>query len=108
MWVFTQYGMLSAVQDKDNPEIIVVRARRREHLTSCFPKKKPVHTPDADYHWRLFMTREEFASLLMALVLQMDYTNFKESVPDELYTIYTRIWSEGLRFNVTNLRGFDD
>jgi hypothetical protein len=103
MWVFTQGGLLSAVQHEHDPDILVVRARREEHLQHHFPLHKVFHTPTSDYHYRVMTTKEQFATVLAAAAMQIDYTNFKDSVSDELYPIYSNVWAAGLRLNKTKV-----
>ena len=64
MWVCLRDAFVSAVQDKDNPDRLCVRARNRDHLERLFPAPEIIDTPDADYACRVFVTRSEFACLL--------------------------------------------
>lgn len=103
MWVFTQGGLLSAVQHQTDPDLLVVRARQREHLKYHFPLHEPFHTPGSDYHWRVIATKEQFASVLVAAAMKIDYSNFKDSVSDELYPVYTNVWAAALRLQPTKV-----
>jgi hypothetical protein len=87
MWVFTLDGFYSAVVHKDDPELVVVRARKREDLVSLRKQMAPthltltvLHTPDADYAYRMVMPRQTWSSYLMTTVMDMDYPNFKDAV----------------------------
>lgn len=86
MWIYTKFGMVSAVQD-DN-DFIVVRARIRKHLTTILDEfnrengdqtrgRAIITTPGADYRFRVLLYRTEFADLLAWLAHQVDYDNFK-------------------------------
>jgi len=86
MWLFTVDGYFSAVQVRDNPERIMVRARVREDLERLVVKlpevagmsaREIVFTPSADYAFRLFIDRSHWAAYVASAAWQIDYTNFK-------------------------------
>ena len=80
MWIFLSDAMLSIVAHRDRPEMLLVRARRREDLDRHFPSLEPLATPQADYPWRVEVGREEIAAWLAARAVEISYDNFKNSV----------------------------
>ena len=92
MWVFTPYGFFSAVEDRDDSERVLVRARVREHLAALISLHKAiikrqlfvsdiVETPSADYPFRLYVPKGLWAKLTAAMALEIDYDNFKSACP---------------------------
>lgn len=57
MWIFTTKGFLSAVQHRDHPSIILIRARRKSHLQHHFPLAEKIYMDDSDYPWRIQIAR---------------------------------------------------
>jgi hypothetical protein len=94
MWVCFNDAFVSAVQDRDYPDRVCVRARNRAHLVRLFPRSAILGTPDADYAYRVFVTKAEFADVLVNRVQTLDYPNFKNSVQDTaLHSLYEGFWS---------------
>jgi hypothetical protein len=87
MWVFLSNSFLSVVADKENPEggRLLVRARKAGHIENVFPDVEVDWTPNADYAFRARVPREEVAKAMAAEVLNLDYTNFKNSIKDGRY-----------------------
>jgi hypothetical protein len=84
MWVFTTGGFISVVQDRDDPKLLVVRARTREHmrafLDGCGLHKVSItHYPEADYAFRSWVSHRTFAEWLAAQAEAIDYENFKDA-----------------------------
>lgn len=94
MWLILSDGFLSAVVDKQDPEVIQVRARRKEHLTRYFPTKEVVTHDHRDYQFRVIVNRQELAAMLLQYVEDMQYSNFKDSVEDQkLHDACFRVWN---------------
>lgn len=108
MWLFTTHGMFSVVTDPRDTELLVVRARLRDHLTSLQERfgtlaSLPIHdTPDRDYAHRIFVPRRTWRAVVGALV-DDNYGNFKSAAHaarpvDHLYSeMLMRVWSVGAR-----------
>ena len=81
MWIFTTEGFISAVY-KD--KTIQVRARDRKSLQNLASdcKSKIVHTPLADYPYRLETDRRNLSSWLSRQIELLEYKNFKSEVED--------------------------
>ena len=93
MWLAFNDAFISAVEDRNDPTRLVVRARNPEHLKGLFPSHDIVVTPKADYIARAFVTREEFTRVLVERVAEIRYDNFKASVTDErLHRLYENMW----------------
>jgi len=84
MWIFTENGFISAVDNGMEPGKLAVRARDRKslELLSELADTKIVSFRGTDYPYRVHVTREELASFLVAHVETMDYGNFKNRVYD--------------------------
>ncbi len=79
MWLFTTTGFISAV-NKDGG--LVVRARDRQSLEPLaeLTRTKIVHTPLADYPYRLITDKEQFTKWLTNQINVLDYQNFKSEI----------------------------
>jgi hypothetical protein len=90
---------VSAVQDRDDPNGLVVRARKQEHLTRLFPSKGIAITPEADYAVRVYITKAEFAAVVSERITAISYDNFKHSVRDHrLHQLYSDFWKLHRRY----------
>ena len=91
MWVCLREGFISVVQDRYQPDRLMVRARNEQHLRTLFPDHEIVLTPDADYAARVFIRRDDFIKIITQRINDIDYGNFKDSVRDrELHMLYQR------------------
>jgi hypothetical protein len=99
MWICMENCFVSAVQDRNDPNGLVVRARSEEHLTRLFPTKAIAITPEADYAARVFVTKAEFAAVVSERITAISYPNFKNSVRDHrLHQLYSDFWSLHWRY----------
>lgn len=104
MWVMTTRGFYSAVQDRDNPARLLIRARCEDdirNLKDLLPNSEPWRLKRSDYEWRLSCTVAEWAGVLANMALDIDYGNFKNAVRREQgaarASVYTSVWSVLLR-----------
>lgn len=105
MWVFTKHGLLSIVEHRNDKDFLCVRARQAHHLTKNFPNTVPMYTPDADYHWRLVLSRNVVRKKMIELVDLIDYPNFKDAADEDLQGPYLRVWTAGMGLQgVSNAR----
>ena len=81
MWIFTNKGFISIVQHRDDPKTFLVRARRAEHLRNLFPNSEILILDDADYRYRVVIPRDVAVRRISELVDNIDYPNFKSSIP---------------------------
>jgi hypothetical protein len=92
MWICTKYGFFSVVR-ANNEERLLVRARKKGHLEKLLGKAVVFETPDRDYRYRAFVSREDFARIMEDEIGDINYTNFKNSVKDDrLHDLYTEFW----------------
>jgi hypothetical protein len=95
MWICFNDAFISAVQDRRRPSRLVVRARKRKHLERLFPGKRIAATPDADYAYRVSISKKSFARKVVSRISAINYDNFKDSVSDaELHDLYLKFWSQ--------------
>jgi len=94
MWVFLKDSFLSIVAHRDDPNCLLVRARKRGDIRRVFPDAAEIHTPSADYCYRAKVPRAEVAAAVQAAALSIDYDNFKAVVPDRArHDAYFACWS---------------
>jgi len=107
MWLCSNVGFISIVQDDARPNILKVRARKREHLETLFPGHEILELKHRDYGFRVIVDRPTVAKLLTDLILPgndvvpgaVNYGNFKDSVRDHrLHDLYADFWSLHYRY----------
>jgi hypothetical protein len=76
MWLFTSFGFVSIVQDRDNPHNLLVRARVADHLQSLFPKSQVLATPYADYRYRAIVNKKVVRKFLADPERRKDLVSF--------------------------------
>ena len=93
MWACFNNAFVSAVQDKNKKDGLVIRARRRDHLEKLFPEDKVIVNGGTDYKYRVYVSKEKYAELVKNAILGIDYGNFKNSVrDDDLHDLYNGFW----------------
>lgn len=104
MWVFLNNAMISVVQHSTQPEVLHVRARVRGDLRLLFPDAKVTETIGVgrDYAFRCDISRDELQAVLAAQVDQIDYVNFKSSIPADpagtkRHSWYLDVWVASVR-----------
>jgi hypothetical protein len=97
--------MLSVVEHRFDPRVLVVRARLKGDLQSFFGRNTTVdETPDADYRWRTYVSRKKLTNALAKNVEAIDYDNFKDSVVSApRHNAYMRVWSAMLEAQFAEL-----
>lgn len=100
MWLLTVQGFYSVVAHRDDPDMLLVRARARddiEALREQIPALEPFEDPGADYRHRAVVSRAEWVAALAQLVAAVDYDNFKDAVAARQggarSGLYGRVWS---------------
>ena len=80
MWIFTNKGFLSIVEDKDDPARLLVRARYEGDIERHFGEEAEVIELEfSDYRFRVFLPREEVRAVIDRELASLDYGNFKNS-----------------------------
>lgn len=82
MWLMTQHGFLSVVEDRGNSERVMVRSRDRqslEHFAKSlgFDDARIIELGFGDYRYRVFCSKPAFAGYAAETALNIDYTNYK-------------------------------
>ena len=96
MWIVMNNAFMSIVNTKDDPDTVAVRARLEEDLIAVFPEhaNEVITTDDSDYRFRLILDKKYVADVVAESIVNIDYTNFKNSVKEKWrYRAYTQIWS---------------
>lgn len=96
MWIFLNDAFMSVVEHRDDSNLLMVRARLPGDLEAVFPDLAPSvqTTPDADYMFRVVVTRERMMQAMIDEVGRIDYFNFKSSVSDcDRHDAYLGVWS---------------
>lgn len=97
MWIAMNDSFLSVVQDRNDPDGAVVRARVREDLHTVFDtvnfEAPVIETEDSDYRFRVFVPKSVVAGIIAARINDIDYDNFKNSVEEDFrHDAYVNIW----------------
>jgi len=109
MWITMNDSFLSVVQDRNNPDGAVVRARVRDDLHNVFDttnfEAPIIETDDSDYRFRVFVPKAVVADLISTRINDIDYDNFKDSVDEDFrHAAYNNMWR--VMYNVqTDLYG---
>jgi len=84
MWVFSQDGFISVVDNGIKPGLLAARARDRQSLAVLaeMAEEEIEFTPSRDYQYRVYVTRELLEDFMKLTIETIDYPNFK----DRLYT----------------------
>lgn len=100
MWLITNFGFFSAVQ-KPGDSQLTVRARSRQDLATLRDKYLPqlgeiIEGGGTDYQYRAQVSHEDFAEALKKIVMDITYSNFKNSVAknqgNKRARIYHDLW----------------
>ncbi len=94
-WLCFNDAFLSVVNHRTEQDLLVVRARRREHLANVFGPSATIEvTPDRDYKYRTIADRKKVADIVASRIQNIDYGNFKDSVRNGgLHNLYARFWA---------------
>src|ERR1044072_1036726 len=94
MWIFAQSAFLSIVEDKEDDDLLLVRARVKGDIEKHFRDAIVFNTPDHDYAYRARLSREEVADVVARVLLDIKYCNYKQSVQDQRRSgFYAQIWN---------------
>jgi hypothetical protein len=75
----------------------LVRARLKKDLQLLFDDKRILEIPSADYQYRVLVKKQEMADILVKMIKEIDYPNFKSeiaSLPEQRdkLSAYHEIW----------------
>jgi hypothetical protein len=119
MWIITTGGFVSAVEHRDNKDLVMVRARDRQSLQTMIEGIElagnainaegvkheieqdlvPVSSDTADYRWRVTVSKATFALWLQFEVLSyLNYPNFKSALAKHRGSDFSRaahrVWDD--------------
>jgi hypothetical protein len=80
MWVFTKHGFFSIVQDKENENIVIIRARVKGDIEKQLPEARVEEDAGSDYRFRARLPKPVAAIWLKQMAEEIDYTNYKAAV----------------------------
>ena len=83
MWMFCKDGFFSAVENREDNEQVMVRARDERDIRALGSKlgvEWRESGPLADYPFRLVCTKVEWAKYLAEAAVDIDYDNFKDAM----------------------------
>jgi len=109
MWIFNRDGYFSIHNSKVSRKNVEIRARVKEDLENMRKKlgrsgSKVIHTPIADYPFRIDITRAEFSRYLTGEIALIDYDNFKYEIKDRMRgDILLDVWCATKRFEIENV-----
>lgn len=96
MWIVTNESFLSVVQDRNNPDQFVIRARIKGDIEKFMGEDTPVNVIEmdkSDYRFRAFVDKSVFRMKMVDAIDSIDYDNFKNTVTErERRAWYLSIW----------------
>ena len=93
MWIMMNNSYLSIVSKDCGPTELLVRARRAGDIERVFPNAEVTRHTNSDYLYRAVLPRDAVKQALAAMIDQIDYPNFKDSVEDRsLHAAYVGVW----------------
>lgn len=120
MWIYSTLGTWSVVCGREgdgapgrplDPDRLMVRARVRQHLENLrqrFPDLPSIlETPHNDYYFRIVMPKARWKEVLVDLVSDQTYSNFKRATEEQGDTSRAyldclhRTWAEAARLQQT-------
>ena len=82
MWIFSKNNFLSLVEDLNNSDNLLVRARFSDDIESLFPNAEVKKYGGTDYMYRASISKEEASEVMKNQVENINYGNFKNSNTD--------------------------
>jgi hypothetical protein len=90
MWLYTELGFYSIIHKQPcNRDELLVRTRSKIDIDKLKQKLKAkyqfdgeiIDSPKADYAYRMIVSRKIFSAFVADAVMEIDYDNFKNTVP---------------------------
>lgn len=103
MWVFTQDGFISAVDNNQVHGKLAVRARDKKslELLSEMTGQPIVELKYSDYEYRVYVTRDEFTQFMVSQIDRLTYGNFKNRIwqtrGDVFHDACSEVWETMLQ-----------
>jgi hypothetical protein len=95
MWLFAKEGFLSIVENRNNKDQFLVRARIKGDIEKYFPDSKVIEGGGTDYLYRAFIPKSEVLAVVSKMVCDIDYDNYKANISDSRrrHNFYVRVWT---------------
>ena len=96
MWVMLNNSFLSIVENRDNSDELLVRARIKGDIERVFENVAVFEVKPSDYKYRAFIGREDVQKEISKQIKGINYDNFKDSVSQtevERHNAYIQVWS---------------
>jgi|PlaIllAssembly_1097288.scaffolds.fasta_scaffold00151_14 hypothetical protein len=106
MWIATTQGFYSAVQHRDDSNLMMIRARSYEDMVQLVDLDALdgqgvtyahiIELNHSDYRFRVLLTREQWNRCLLELSSKIEYDNFKDAVKKRSVNrarIYMKVWT---------------
>lgn len=108
MWIFMNDAFLSVINPPAGTkgDKLLVRARNKGDIERVFgPKTKVTQTPKRDYLFRALIDRTEVAKVIAHQIANIDYGNFKDSIPDQrefdnYHKACGQVWASMLSYQI--------
>lgn len=97
MWLLMNKSYMSVVENRNKKDELLVRARVEGDIDRVFPGVKVVKGAGSDYLYRAYISKEVVAEAIRRQILNINYSNFKDSVPweDEArHDAYLDVWCD--------------
>lgn len=97
MWLVLNNSFVSIVEHRDDPNLLIVRARFAGDAARFLgaPLSREKETPAADYRFRITAKRESVEKAVLRAVRGVKYPNFKDSIAET--------WRKGLAMRVWSI-----
>ena len=82
MWLFAKHGFLSIVQHRNQPSVLMVRARVADDIRYYFPQAQVLVNDAADYRYCANIRRGDVVARIAAITAAIDYDKFKPAIDD--------------------------
>ena len=95
MWILMNKAYFSIAENKNEPEELLVRTRIRGDIEKIFPNAVVRQWAGTDYRYRASLPRTLVAEAIKEEIENIDYQNFKDSVPLEdaqRHEAYFDVW----------------
>lgn len=93
MWIFLTDAIFSIVAHETNPDVLLVRSRKKGDIERYFPEADVEIGLGYDYLCRSRIPRDEVAKVISNALLNITYGNFKNSVKDgSRRKSYIEVW----------------
>ncbi len=95
MWICLTNAFLSIVENFNDPDTLLVRARLPQDIQRVFTDADVWENTKSDYRYRAILPRQVVADTIAAHLKDIHYTNFKNAVDEaKRHDAYLSCWAE--------------